>query len=176
MPNFILRSFANLALVLSMTGLLVAPTVAIPAQGEFAKVGEGEFRWLRFRVYTAQLWAPGGTFQADEPATLRIRYARDLTADRLLQGTARAWQRLRPASAVQREDWLRELRALWPDVANGDELAVLVEPGGASTFFRDGEVLGTVQDPDFGPAFLDIWLSPRSPSGGLSQALLGQGQ
>lgn len=171
-----LRSVLTAA-VLAGAALLPAPATAAPAaigaQG-LAEHGSGKLTWLRLRVYDAQLYTPPGGYRPEAPAALVIRYGRDIPRTRLIEATADAWERTRPAPARTVEAWLERLSALWPDVARGDEFAVLAVPGEPTVFFFNDAELGRVEDPAFGPAFLGVWLHPQTPSPKLRRKLLGE--
>ena len=67
------------------------------------------------------------------------------------------------------------MRGFWWDVAPGDNVTTVVVPGGATRFYDGRGFRGRIDDPDFGPAFLSIWLDSRSVVGDLRVRLLGTG-
>jgi hypothetical protein len=44
---------------------------------------------------------------------------------------------------------------------------------GRSTFLLNGKPLGSIDDPQFGPSFLAIWLSPDTSRPELRRSLIG---
>ena len=48
---------------------------------------------------------------------------------------------------------------IWPDVSKGDTITFDVDVTGVSRFYFNGEWLGAIEDPDFAPLFIAIWLS-----------------
>jgi hypothetical protein len=139
--------------------------------------GAGELSWLGRPVYQASLWTPAGRFDgysAGEPVALSLWYQRSFSRAQLVRITTTAWQLL-DVPVDQRDAWSRELHALWSDVAPGDNLTAVVVPGGATRFYDQQKLLGVVDDPTFGPAFLSIWLDPRSVVRDLRVRLLGDG-
>ena len=52
-------------------------------------------------------------------------------------------------------------------------MTTVVEAGGATRFYDAERLLGRIDDPEFGPAFLAIWLDPRSIVRDLRVKLLG---
>ena len=57
---------------------------------------------------------------------------------------------------------LKILSNIWPDVNKGDQLVFVKTYDGKSTFYNKNKMLGTIDDPEFGTAFLSIWLDEKS--------------
>lgn len=139
-------------------------------------VGAGELRWLGFPIYDASLWTSSGRhagFTADETVALSLWYRRSFTRDELLKVTETAWRKLGQVDSAQRERWLAQLRSIWTDVAPGQNVTTVVLPGGPTRFYDQRGRFGQLDDPAFGPAFLSIWLDPRSVVSDLRIRLLG---
>jgi len=134
-------------------------------------IGSGEFRKFGFHLYDASYWSAP---QSDRRA-LRITYRKNIRSERLIDSTFKEWRRLDVATESRWEQWSRELAEIWPDVASGDTLIAIVDDAARQTEFFDGagRSLGCVYDPEFGPAFLDIWLSPKTSARSLRTALVG---
>jgi hypothetical protein len=140
------------------------------------KVGSGQLTWLGMRIYDASLWTSSGRFSgfgAGETVALSLWYQRSFSREQLLNITATAWRKLDPESAALHRQWLAELRELWSDVAPGHNVTTVVEPGGITRFYDQQRLIGQVDDPAFGPAFLSIWLDPRSVVSELRTQLIG---
>ena len=101
-----------------------------------------------------------------------IEYLIDVPAARLVERTLSEWQSMDKAHPRQ-GIWLAELELLWPDISAGDVLTLDIGADGHSVFYRNGTLLGSVDDPDFGPHFAGIWLSPDSSRPQLRLALTG---
>lgn len=163
----------------SPVGWSSTSTTVVPPWEGLQPLGEGRFsRWL-FDIYDARLYAatsrwPGEVRQA-LPLALELTYLRTIPAKALLAATAEQWQEL-PAWANEPrcQQWLDELHQLWPDVNPGDRLAAVVDAQGQTHFYFNDSPLGTVVDPLFGKAFLDIWLSPNTSAPGLRAQLIGE--
>ena len=76
-------------------------------------------------------------------------------------------------SAAQHEQWLADMKKIFPDVNEGQQLTGVFAPGQASRFFFNGKPIGDIDDPEFGLAFFGIWLHPKTSAPKLRQALLG---
>jgi hypothetical protein len=150
---------------------------------DLVEVGSGELRWFGMEVYSARLLNGGDRFeglQGPGPLALEITYRRTISRDRLVQSTEREWRRLDRRLALPEQarvqGWLDEVAAIWPDVGPGDRITARVEPGGATRFYGNDGPLGRVADPEFGPAFLGIWLHPDTRAAELRSALVGEQQ
>jgi hypothetical protein len=148
------------------------------ARGPYAlqQVGSGNLRWFGVQIYEASLWTPDGRYDSlapGRPVALSLWYGREFSRDELLRITGTAWKLLGETSPSQQQSWLAALRGVWSDVAKGHNLTAVVVPGRETRFYDQQRLLGLVDDADFGPAFLAIWLHPRSVVGDLRVALLG---
>jgi hypothetical protein len=157
------------ALLVALTGLPVpaaqaSTPPAAPVSG-LQQVGRGQLTWLGFRVYEASLWSPDGRwagFEPGRPVALSLAYQRRFSREELIRITAGEWARLGLADEPLRRRWASALASVWQDVATGDSLTAVVVPGAATRFYDAQRLLGVIDDPAFGPAYLSIWLDPRS--------------
>lgn len=139
-------------------------------------VGAGELRWLGFPIYEASLWTSTGRYEGFAPGNtvaLSLWYQRSFSRAELVRITEQAWKKLGEPAPEQRERWLAELRRTWADVAPGQNVTTVVTAGGPTRFYDQRGRFAQVDDPAFGPAFLAIWLDPRSVVDGLRRQLLG---
>jgi len=140
------------------------------------KLGNGEFSWFGISLYTADLWR-GVTQneQGAEEATvlLNLNYNKNIPSKRIISVTRKEWSRLNTGSEEQQRTWLNTLEKILPDVSEGDQLSSLVTASGRTRFMYQGEVIGEVSDPEFGKAFLSIWLHPETRASNLRKQLLG---
>jgi hypothetical protein len=152
------------------------PDPVVDSRYALRMVGAGELRWLGFPIYDASLWTSSGRhagFTAGETVALSLWYRRSFTRDELLKVTDTAWRKLGQGDPAQRERWLAQLRGIWTDVAPGQNVTTVVLPGGPTRFYDQRGRFGELDDPAFGPAFLSIWLDPRSVVSDLRIRLLG---
>lgn len=143
------------------------------------EVGRGELRWLGLGVYEARLWSPDGRFDGDlarRPLALSLDYRRAFSRAALVKITTGEWDRLGLGTPAERGRWKAELERLWHDVERGDRLIAVVVPGTGTRFYDGHRRLGSIADPAFGPAFLSIWLDPRTAVQDLRTQLLGGGE
>lgn len=152
------------------------PVEVLRGDYDLQRVGAGELRWLGRPIYQASLWTPAGHFTGyapGEPVALSLSYQRKFSRDELLRITSTAWRLLGSTPPDQHERWLAALRTFWSDVGPGDNVTTVVVPGQATRFYDHRGYMGTIDDPEFGPAFLSIWLDSRSVVGDLRVQLLG---
>jgi hypothetical protein len=156
-----------LAALASSAGAAAQSALPAPliAEGFAAqRVGAGLLEWFGLDIYEAALWTPDGTFAdtyADEPVAFTLSYRRGFTRDRLIDITRTAWRELALANDEQQQRWSRQLAAIWVDVRKGSNMTTLVLPSGETRFYSADRMLGRIEDPAFGPAFLRIWLDAR---------------
>jgi len=173
---------------LACIALLLGSVLVAPASGAslpepvvergypLRPVGAGDLRWLGRPIYQASLWTTSGCYSGfgpGETVALSLDYRRAFSRDELVRITDIAWRRLGHLDADQRERWIAELRRMWSDVSPGENVTTVVVPKGPTYFYDQRGRFGQVEDPAFGPAFLAIWLDPRSVVRDLRLRLLG---
>jgi hypothetical protein len=123
-------------------------------------VGESQLNMLFLPIYHSRLFTENGQYHPGQtPIKLEIQYLMNIKARHLLERTAKEWENL-GVDAQQRQQWLSELRQLWPDIKKHDTLALYIDQHNTSTFYWNNQPLGQINDTRLGQHFLDIWLSP----------------
>ena len=159
---------ANLVRLLSLVTLLAcSPVLAaencpIPNQSDFEQVGKTRLKVLFWSVYDAELWTDSGNYEAFNQRVLRLNYLRNIAADDLVDTTGDEWQRLGIELTADHQQWLIELRNMWPDVRKGDCLMLVENDAGYANFYNAAGLLGTIESPVFTEHFLAIWLAENS--------------
>lgn len=152
-------------------------TLSTSTQTELKRVGMAEFSYLFWDVYDSYLFNHSGKIDANyawyeqAPLILEIRYKRDIKADDLIESTIEQWQHL-GLSEDKYQEYVPWLKSVWPDLKDGDRLALLVQDG-YSVFFYNKEEIARQDDPYFSRIFLDIWLSTDTSEPKLRKKLLG---
>lgn len=151
----------------------VAASVPLPLMlqsgAPWQLVGNGDMRFLGWRVYEAALWRR--TVSDEAPAqALAIRYSRGIPAARLVSTTLDELARL---GVARPERWRGALERAFPDVAEGDVL-VAVRESACVRFYHLGRETTLVCGEDFAAAFFGIWLDPRTREPELRADLLGE--
>lgn len=170
-------------LIISPAGATNAPILSpLPNQvtekwNDFSLVGQTTLRQFGFHVYDSSFWLIGeksDDILTTKTCALSITYARKISAKQLLSSTKKEWQKLKFAGRYPLDAWLVMLENIWPSVEKGDQLIVVVTPQGKTTFFNKTSSLGTIDDTNFGPAFLSIWLDDNSRFKKNRKELLGE--
>lgn len=158
----------KLAAVLSLVALLLTSSVEaaqncpIPHQNTFEQVGKTRLKVLFWSVYDAELWTDSGNYQQYNQRLLRLNYLRNIAAADLVESTSDEWQRLGIELSAEHQQWLDELRKMWPDVRKGDCLMLVEDSQGHAQFFNASGQLGTIESALFTDHFLAIWLAENS--------------
>ncbi len=150
---------------------ITLPVMANPAS-TLSVVGQSELNWMFWKVYDITLLTSSGNYQdSDYPVALAIEYARNIESKMLVESTVKEWQRI---DVDWKPQWRDQLEDIWPSVTPGDELTLHVNDQGISQFFFNQNYIGEIQDAEFAPAFLAIWLSEKTRKPKLRQQLLGE--
>ena len=160
-------------LILNTARMAIAVIAILPLLGaadpiaelDLEKSGETKLRVLGLSIYTGSVWSSDERFTSESgagPLLLSIEYHRNVSKARIIKSTDKEWSRFGRIDDYKRQSWLAALNRILPDVAAGDSLSSLVMAGGETTFYLGDVAIGTVSDPEFGPAFLAIWLDPDS--------------
>lgn len=138
------------------------------------KVGEARLKFLLWSVYDSRLYTPTGEYQSGiRPLKLEIEYLLDVKADALVERTQTEWNKM-GRKHPRHDEWRQKLGSIWTDINSGDVISLELDSENRSTFRRNGELLGHIEDPEFGQEFVDIWLSEDCTRPEIRQALLGE--
>ena len=174
---------STLCALLVAASFALSPPSAMAAGDEplagLTEVGRGELTWFGFSVYDAHLYTASGTFTGfdEPPIALEIRYEREVESRQLVETTRKEWRRLAGPlglrDAARTERWLADVGRIWPDVEPGERIVTILGADGVTRFYGTQGYLGRVEDPDFGPALLGIWLHPDTRVEDLRADLIG---
>lgn len=149
-------------------------TVACAYATNLQLVGEGRLKVLFWSVYDSRLYTVDGTYLEDQrPLRLEIEYLINVDSSDLVARTRQEWQ-FQNLRHPRQPEWLDRLGAMWPDIKEGDVLSLQVDQQGHSSFLRNGELLGRIEDEAFTRQFLAIWLAPETSQPELRLALTGR--
>jgi hypothetical protein len=154
-----------------------SPPAAVISQFQPARLaGEGELRFMGFRVYTARLWV-GATAKTtadllQQPLALELRYLRGLLGETIVEGSDKEIARLGFGDAAQRARWSAQMTRIFPNVKEGDRLTGTFDPARGVRFFFNDQQIGAIEDAEFGRAFMSIWLDERTQAPSLRLSVL----
>lgn len=148
------------------------PQLLNELRASLTEVGSARFSVLFWDVYDSSLLTPTGTFDNPSKYLLEITYLRNIKSADLIERTEEQWQHL-GIEAIQYQNYLPQLKALWPDIRKGDRLSLWVDRNNASFYFNN-ELSGSIDDGVFGNLFASIWLSPDTSEPKLRKKLIGQ--
>ena len=139
-------------------------------------VGQGEFRWFVFDIYTARLWSTQVPFDVNAPFALALTYHRHITSDEFVKSSMGEIKRIFGStwSAEKLQKWEKELTHVFPDVHAGDQLTGVYLPERGCIFFDKNRRLAKIDDPQLAQAFFAIWLDKRTRDKSLRANLLGE--
>ena len=133
-------------------------SVSAQISTSLAKVGQGTYRKLGFRIYDATLWASQNTWDAAKPYALQLSYTRSLSKETLVDTVMDNIQEQRVADEVTLARWKDVLNFSLRDVKEGDVLVGLAVPGKKTLLFYNGANIASVEDQAFSDAFFGVWL------------------
>ncbi|MGO2318156.1 MAG: chalcone isomerase family protein [Vibrio toranzoniae] len=161
-----LTSFITLPLIFAV--LFFTGNANASAVDDLNKRGQGEMSYLFWTLYSAEFYAT----PTNSDRALKLEYYRAIDSKDLVDATKEQWNKLGYSNNnIQR--WLQPLYEMWPNVEAGSTLTIRVTEDNISRFYFDEQPIGTIQDKQFGEAFLAIWLSENTSEPGLRKQLLG---
>lgn len=140
----------------------------------FVSIGETTFSILFWDLYKSQLLTTSGKYPVvleNDKVLFTINYLADISSDDLISRTIDQWDHL----GIPSEEYLTylpELKNMWPDIKEGDNLSLLIHQG-RSVFYFNQQYIGVINPTEFGQIFLAIWLSENTSEPNLRLELLG---
>jgi len=154
-----------------------SPAYVRQALPESTLVGQGLYRWFGLSIYKARLWGDKEKVTATGwPASsfaLELEYTRKFDGEDIAIASIDEIKNLGLGTNQQHDQWLAEMKKIFPNVTEGHKLTGIFIPEQPSRFFFDGKLIGEINDPEFGPAFFGIWLHPKTSAPKLRRLLLG---
>lgn len=169
-------SAAPVAVAVAASEPAFLPTEWAAAWQQIQQQGSARFTVWGLHVYDAQLWVqPGWTAEryAQSPLILDLLYARSLSGEGIAERSLTEMKRNPRMNPAMAQPWLKQMKALFPDVKGGDRLTGWLIPGQAARFALNRRPLGEVPDPLFAELFFGIWLAPQTSEPALRRALIG---
>lgn len=172
------KSILVIIALLSLPIVCDAKSNNAPTQG-LTLLGSGKMKVMFWQIYHATFFATKAPYRDDiYPQALILKYLREIEGKELLNATQEQWQHLNVAKADQ-QLWLTKLSGIFPDVRKGDRISLLIDKQRHAKFYFSEQggawqLIGAIEEPRLGPAFLAIWLSKNTSRPKLRAKLLGE--
>ncbi len=137
-------------------------------------VGQGRAQVLLWDVYDAKLYAPSGVYAENKPFALELSYLQELEARQIADHAVREIRRMGYNNESKLTEWHGQMIQILPDVIPSSIITGVSTPNGPTIFYADGEVIGRINDPEFGRHFFRIWLDVRTSTPSLRENLLNK--
>ena len=136
-------------------------------------VGTGTLSLAFWDIYDATLYAPDSKINKTKPFALTIRYMREIEGRDIADRSAQEIRKQGFVDEFKLTDWNRQLKNIFPSVANGTVLSAIFIPGDRTIFYDGSRHIGTVKDAEFTIWFANIWLGEKTSEPVLRRRLLG---
>jgi hypothetical protein len=156
------------------SSLLKESLTSIMSSKAFVPTGSTTFSILFWDLYKSTLYSTSGRYpltSKSESLIFHINYLADISSEDLIIRTIEQWQHL-GIGEKRYSHYVTALTNLWPDIKDGDSLALLIKNNQSDFYFND-VYIGTIDEPKFGQLFIDIWLSKNTSQPELRAELLG---
>ena len=172
------RHFLTVMLALMLLPQAVIASAARGVMEELVptarRVGMARFKVVFFKIYDAELFAPGGRFDRSGPYALRLTYLVKAKKSRIISQTVKEMKRQTSASAAQLERWEPLMDRYFIDMDKGSSADFIHTADGRLVLATEDRVLGEITERDFINALMDIWLGPKVRDKAFQRALMGQ--
>ena len=136
--------------------------------------GTGTYRWFGLAIYDAALWmSAGGPPDIRQRFALDLTYARNLYGSKIAEASIDEIGKLKLGTTEKRQQWLLQMKGIFPDVKEGSRITGIHIPNEAARFYLNGRLLGEIRDPEFAHSFFAIWLDKKTSAPDLRNKLLG---
>ena len=155
---------------------IIAAISALFSTALFAQwqpVGNAEYTWGPFHVYTVGLYSETGSYEKNErPLMFSIKYEKPVEGKNFAIALTKEMES-QNLSKDNTTAWLKKMQEIFPDFSPNDILnfVALADKG---YFVLNDTVLDHEFDQKFTQAFIDVWLSDKSSFIKLQPQLLGK--
>ncbi len=121
-------------------------------------VGQGLYRWFGLTIYKARLWGDKTkvtlTGWASSPFALELEYTRSLYGEKIAIASIDEIKKLGFGNSTQHEQWLTDMKKIFPNVGEGNQLTGILLPGSHPAFFLMANPSAILPTPNSGLLFL----------------------
>jgi hypothetical protein len=166
---------AALAIALAALPAWASPTEINRAIPNAAKVGEARYHMLAIPIFDAELWAPMGDFDWDQPFAVALTYQRAARSSTQINRVISEMSQRGAGSVQSLAPLRRQLEACLPNVARGDRITGVSTGPDSARIYHNGAQRCDVTWPGLRRPFFGIWLDGRDgPAARLSAQLRGE--
>lgn len=137
-------------------------------------VGKARLKVLFWKVYDAELYAPEGSWSGDAPFALTLNYLRKLKGEQIAKRTITEIRGQGFDDEITLARWYEQMRSIIPDVDKNTNITGVADESGHTLFYRNGTLIGTIEEPQFSERFFGIWLDEKSSQPKFRKKLLGE--
>jgi hypothetical protein len=134
---------------------------------------------LAVKVYVAGLYLPQKSTDSaqilgsNRPWQLTLRFVRDVDASDMRKAFDEGFRNVLAERSAALQPKIDALKAQIVDIKKGQYLTFTNDPAKGVTVDMNGAAGSPIQEPDFAPTLLSIWLGPKPPNADLKTGLLG---
>jgi len=137
-------------------------------------VGKTRLKVLFWNIYDATLYASQGKWNSEQPYALALTYLRDFEGKSIASRSIDEMRDQGYSDDVKLATWYEQMNSLFPDVKEGETITGISDGNKTCHFYKNGELLGSIDDPEFTQQFFDIWLSEKTSEPKMRKELLGK--
>jgi hypothetical protein len=126
------------------------------------KIGEARLSVLFWDVYDATLYAPNKQWIKGKPLALKLDYLRTLEGESIAYASKKEILKMGYDDVENLQRWLNFMKNIFPNVKKGDSITGIYTQDQQTIFLQGNDILGVIEDPEFGLWFFDIWLSEKA--------------
>jgi hypothetical protein len=171
-------AFAPVAAAGEVAGVKLPDTFS--ADGKTLKLnGMGLRKKVVFKVYVAGLYLEtpsrdaAAIVSSDQVKSMRLHILRSLDAAKITEAISEGFEKNSRGQMGALKERLGKFNAMFPDVKEGDEIAMTYVPGKGTMVTAKGAEKGVIEGKDFADALFAVWLGPNPVQEDLKKALLG---
>lgn len=139
---------------------------------QWKMVGNADYNWGPFQIYTLSLYTETGTYQDHQrPLMLSFKYDKPVEGKNFAISLIKEIQAL--SGKENTDQWLAELQKIFPDFSPNDVLSYIALPD-KGYFILNDTVLDYEFDENFTQAFMSSFLSPKGSYSKILPQLLGE--
>ena len=139
-----------------------------------ALVGEARLKFLFWKIYDAELYAPDGNWSDTKPFALTFTYLRKATSEQISKRMVKELRKQGFEDEARLNNWYQTSLSIFPDVDKGSQITGVRDEYGHALFFLNDQPIGRVEDPFFTDWFFRIWLGEKTSVPKFRSRLLGK--